>query len=387
MRARKNKSNYLDSLVSDLTDCKMLRLRILELLHHVTAPSCIDQEGLLGIISRLKQLPSADALLWVTAQEKFRADLRQLYEARDTAALGELILTNYAGMFCFDSDAKYENILHQSVRDDYVQCTALLTGPYIEELSTCINQPNYQGNAPFHLAAKLLKIAHLRLLIRSPQVDLTAVNKDKRNILHLLLISLQKRWFTEKMKAIVEKRMYSRTPPPTEIVSLISEILQRMFLGNGLGCSALISTDRYQLSVMNYALNLGNISIFGLLAAELRSHYNMCCALGVVWVGLMHSAIKLSMPLDKRLEFMSDVNSFLPEDIRMHSLSKVTKTFNSKMHCSKRRYHYLLPTYMLQDKATILAALNTAVEVQGPVVDAGRAGGYADLGSDKFLGL
>ena len=98
-------------------------------------------------------------------------------------------------------------------------------------------------------------------------------------------------------------------------------------------------------------------------------------------------AMKLSMPLDKRLEFMSDVNSFLPEDIRMHSLSKVTKTFNSKMHCSKRRYHYLLPTYMLQDKATILAALNTAVEVQGPVVDAGRAGGYADLGSDKFLGL
>ena len=83
---------------------------------------------------------------------------------------------------------------------------------------------------------------------------------------------------------------------------------------------------------------------------------------------------------------MINVNSFLPIDIKMHSLSKVTKNFNSKMHCSKRRYHYLLPTYMLQDKKNILEALNAAALRQGPIADAGRAGGYADLGSEKFLG-
>jgi hypothetical protein len=97
-------------------------------------------------------------------------------------------------------------------------------------------------------------------------------------------------------------------------------------------------------------------------------------------------AMKLSMPLDGRIEFMKNVNSFLPSDIKMHSLSKVTKNFNSKMHCSKRRYHYLLPTYMLQDKAVILDALGAASVVQGPIVDCARAGGYAELGSDKFLG-
>ena len=97
-------------------------------------------------------------------------------------------------------------------------------------------------------------------------------------------------------------------------------------------------------------------------------------------------AMKLIIPLDKRNDFMINVNSFLPIDIKMHSLSKVTKNFNSKMHCSKRRYHYLLPTYMLQDKKNILEALNAAALRQGPIADAGRAGGYADLGSEKFLG-
>ena len=97
-------------------------------------------------------------------------------------------------------------------------------------------------------------------------------------------------------------------------------------------------------------------------------------------------AMKLTMPLDGRIEFMKNVNSFLPNDIRMHSLSKVTKNFNSKMHCSKRRYHYLLPTYMLQDKTITIDALVAASVVQGPIVDCARAGGYAELGSDKFLG-
>lgn len=97
-------------------------------------------------------------------------------------------------------------------------------------------------------------------------------------------------------------------------------------------------------------------------------------------------AMKLTMPLNGRKAFMANVNSFLPADIKMHSLSKVTKNFNSKMHCSKRRYHYLLPTYMIQDKERIVQALNAAVTTQGPAIDVARAGGYAEIGSDKFLG-
>jgi tRNA pseudouridine38-40 synthase len=46
----------------------------------------------------------------------------------------------------------------------------------------------------------------------------------------------------------------------------------------------------------------------------------------------------------------------------------------------------LLPTYLLQDKETILTALQAAFEQQGPLIDVARSGGYADAGSDRFLG-
>lgn len=97
-------------------------------------------------------------------------------------------------------------------------------------------------------------------------------------------------------------------------------------------------------------------------------------------------AMKLLVPLDERDVFISNVNSFLPSDIKIHSLSKVSKGFNSKLQCTKRRYHYLLPTYLLQDCLETTSALNDAMLTQGPQTDAGLAGGYADPGSDKFLG-
>jgi tRNA pseudouridine38-40 synthase len=97
-------------------------------------------------------------------------------------------------------------------------------------------------------------------------------------------------------------------------------------------------------------------------------------------------AMKLLVPLEEREDFISNANSFLPPDIKIHSMSKVSKGFNSKLQCTKRRYHYLLPTYALQDSSEIARALNNSMLAQGQLIDAGLAGGYADLGSDKFLG-
>lgn len=97
-------------------------------------------------------------------------------------------------------------------------------------------------------------------------------------------------------------------------------------------------------------------------------------------------AMKLVIPLDSRDIFIHNVNTFLPSDIRVNGLSKVTKGFNSKLQCSRRRYHYLLPTYMLQDKSKILEYLNSAFIEQGPVTDAAKAGGFAEPGSNRFLG-
>jgi tRNA pseudouridine(38-40) synthase len=97
-------------------------------------------------------------------------------------------------------------------------------------------------------------------------------------------------------------------------------------------------------------------------------------------------AMKLMMPLDERDAFMNSLNTFLPEDIRVHSISKVTKNFHGKILCTKRRYHYLLPTYVLQESSYIVGLLEEALAAQGTVVDAGRAGGFADPGSTLFCG-
>jgi tRNA pseudouridine38-40 synthase len=91
-------------------------------------------------------------------------------------------------------------------------------------------------------------------------------------------------------------------------------------------------------------------------------------------------------------------NSHLPPDIRVFGLSKVTKNFNAKIACGKRRYHYLLPTYMLMNGHTVTEALaqcklsiqqqlaNTSKEEYlAKCKDVARAGGYAEAGSTQFL--
>jgi tRNA pseudouridine38-40 synthase len=97
-------------------------------------------------------------------------------------------------------------------------------------------------------------------------------------------------------------------------------------------------------------------------------------------------AMKLLMAPSGRESFITNVNSFLPPDIRVHTASKVTKNFNGKLSCSGRKYEYLLPTYMFQDKDVVLEILQTALEQQGQLPDVARPGGYAEPGSDRFLG-
>lgn len=74
--------------------------------------------------------------------------------------------------------------------------------------------------------------------------------------------------------------------------------------------------------------------------------------------------------LDKREIFIDQINSFLPIDIRVIALTKVTKNFNAKISCSRRRYHYLLPTYMLMDVVDVNSKLSQQLKIQGPIVGA-----------------
>lgn len=97
-------------------------------------------------------------------------------------------------------------------------------------------------------------------------------------------------------------------------------------------------------------------------------------------------AMKLTIPVAGKDEFIQQVNKLLPADIQVHTLTKVTKNFNSKLTCSQRRYHYLLPTYLLKDAGSVVDLLNVASTKQGPIRDCARQGGYAEPGASVFLG-
>lgn len=96
-------------------------------------------------------------------------------------------------------------------------------------------------------------------------------------------------------------------------------------------------------------------------------------------------AMKLLVDPDKRNEFIDKVNALLPSDIRVQGMTKVAKSFNSKNLCSKRTYHYLLPTYVLQDTVVTTALLQDAYTRQGPIVGAGYEGGYVDPATSRSL--
>ena len=70
--------------------------------------------------------------------------------------------------------------------------------------------------------------------------------------------------------------------------------------------------------------------------------------------------MKLKMPLGQETQFKENVNRFLPADIRIFDVKRVTKSFNAKIACSSRRYHYLFPSYLLQNKDMIEELLHNA---------------------------
>eukprot|EP00605_Chrysophyceae_sp_TOSAG23-4_P000203 GSChrysophyteH1.ASY1.ANO1.239.1 assembled CDS len=94
-------------------------------------------------------------------------------------------------------------------------------------------------------------------------------------------------------------------------------------------------------------------------------------------------AMRLSVPIiyRQRQLFIDRVNSFLPGDIRMHAICKVTKAFNAKNLCGGRRYNYLLPTYMLRRRSEVISHLQDVYEQQGPIEGAGVEGGFTTQGA------
>lgn len=97
-------------------------------------------------------------------------------------------------------------------------------------------------------------------------------------------------------------------------------------------------------------------------------------------------AMKLSINVHGRQELIEAVNVLLPTDIRVHGITKVTKAFNSKIACTGRRYHYLLPAYVLKGTDLVSPKLAQEFESQGPIIDTARNGGFAEPGASSYLG-
>lgn len=66
-------------------------------------------------------------------------------------------------------------------------------------------------------------------------------------------------------------------------------------------------------------------------------------------------------------------------------MTKVSKAFNAKLHCSKRKYYYLVPSYALQSAAEMNELLESQYRLQGPVKGGGHEGGYVDPRSVSSL--
>ena len=96
-------------------------------------------------------------------------------------------------------------------------------------------------------------------------------------------------------------------------------------------------------------------------------------------------AMKLVFPENGKQEFINQVNSFLPADIRIQALTKVSKGFNAKALCTRRRYHYLLPTFSVKDINVTNEMLLNRYKEQGAVQGAGYESGYVDPNTSRSL--
>jgi tRNA pseudouridine38-40 synthase len=97
-------------------------------------------------------------------------------------------------------------------------------------------------------------------------------------------------------------------------------------------------------------------------------------------------SMKLTMPEGYEKQFISDLNTFLPPDIRAVTLTRTTRSFNARGHCSHRRYQFLLPTYLFTALGQVNDMLTAQLQAQGRVVDAGRDGSFAPPNSTQYVG-
>ena len=106
----------------------------------------------------------------------------------------------------------------------------------------------------------------------------------------------------------------------------------------------------------------------------------------VVWPSMLESfnilsigqccSLKMSFPseINEKEALINRINSVLPDDIQLQTVTKVTKMFSSHTSCSSRRYCYLLPTYVLMNAEVMRQLFIEQFQKQGELTDCARIG-------------
>ena len=90
-------------------------------------------------------------------------------------------------------------------------------------------------------------------------------------------------------------------------------------------------------------------------------------------------SMKLEFPEAQSSEFIDQINSFLPNDIQVLGITRTTKSFNARTHCSHRRYEYLLPSYMLMPEGEYNQIINPLLSSSSSSSSSNSDSGYNQL--------
>lgn len=93
-------------------------------------------------------------------------------------------------------------------------------------------------------------------------------------------------------------------------------------------------------------------------------------------------SMNLRLPLGEEAAFVESVNSFLPSDIRVLTMTKTMKSFSAKVYCDGRLYRYMLPSYLLADVNGINTAFDSVSTIS--VADASSKGWISRLSPEEL---
>jgi hypothetical protein len=114
-------------------------------------------------------------------------------QRRDLSAIAKCIAEEASMLWCIVDEENMRNIVHAAILLDYVEIVHVVCSAveHREFCSDAVNQYDAHGDSPLLLAARLFRMDHVKHLVASPCVDVSARAAEGKNFLHLLLGQLR----------------------------------------------------------------------------------------------------------------------------------------------------------------------------------------------------